>query len=88
MAKRQKEVHCDIYDQSRVIYVYADDVVIEHVRKMEPVTDVQPGVPGSQVVSVDPRYNIDQVARDIVVLAKDLAHYPSMSSIFTFLFKT
>ena len=69
MVKRQEEVHCDVYGASGIIYVWADGPVIDQIREMPAVLRLEPSVPGAHTATVDPRYNIDQVARDIHVLA-------------------
>ena len=70
MAKRQQEAYCEVFEHSRRIYVWADDPVIEQIKQMPPAVRVSPGVLGSHIVDVDPRYNIHQVAKEIEVLAK------------------
>jgi len=70
MAKRQKGAYCEVFENSRTIYVWADDPVIEQIKQMSAVNDVRPAMPGSHTVSVDPRYSIHQVAKEIEVLAK------------------
>ena len=70
MAKRQQEAHCEIFESSRCIYVWADDHVIEQVEQMPAATSITLGTSGARIVYVDPRYNIDQVAKEIHILAK------------------
>jgi len=70
MAKRQQEAYCEVFEFSRCIYVWADDSVIEQIEKMSAVTNIMLGTPGAHVVYVDPRYNINQVAKEIHILAK------------------
>ena len=83
MVKRQEEVHCDVYGASGSIYVWADGPVIDQIREMPTVLCLEPSVPGAHTATVDPRYSIDEVAKEIEALAPS----PPQPSMFRFLFK-
>ena len=83
MVKRQEEVHCDVYGASGTIYVWADGPVIDQIREMPAVLCLEPSVPGAHTAAIDPRYSIDEVAKEIEALAPS----PPQPSMFSFLFK-
>ncbi len=76
MAKRQCDIICDVYLDRRKINIWAQDAVLERVRLMPEIKHLEPSLlsPSAENVAyhtayVDPRYNIEEVAREIVEMA-------------------
>jgi len=69
MAKRLQEVYCEVLVNIHIIHLWADTAVIEQVREMEAVNYVQSSIPGCHRIGVDPRYDTEEVAKEIEALA-------------------
>ena len=82
MAKRQKEVKCEVIF-GHLIYLWADDNVIEKVKGVEGVSVVDGKFQGHYTVYVDHRCSIKAIAKEIEALAG-----PPPQTMFGSLFKT
>ncbi|MBY8999074.1 MAG: hypothetical protein KGD60_15220 [Candidatus Thorarchaeota archaeon] len=68
MAKRQQEVKCQIATPA-MIYVWADDEMVELIEKVEGVYEVGGKLSGHFAAFVDQRYNAEEIAKEIEALA-------------------